>query len=41
MADLNRDDSPELITSTKRGTFIFWNYWKISAAAGSSALDNR
>ena len=26
--DLNSDGSPELITSTKRGTFVFWNNWK-------------
>jgi len=25
--DLNRDGRPEIITSTKRGTFIFWNNW--------------
>jgi hypothetical protein len=28
VADLNHDGKPELITSTKRGTFIFWNNWK-------------
>ena len=28
VADLNNDGSPEIITSTKRGTFIFWNNWK-------------
>jgi hypothetical protein len=28
VADLNKDGAPELITSTKRGTFIFWNNWK-------------
>jgi len=27
-ADLNKDGSPEIITSTKRGTYIFWNNWK-------------
>ena len=26
--DLDKDGSPEIITSTKRGTFIFWNNWK-------------
>ena len=26
--DLNKDGSAEIITSTKRGTFIFWNNWK-------------
>jgi hypothetical protein len=25
--DLNKDGKPEIITSTKRGTFIFWNQW--------------
>jgi hypothetical protein len=28
VADLNKDGAPEIITSTKRGTFIFWNQWK-------------
>jgi hypothetical protein len=28
VVDLNKDGSPEIITSTKRGTFIFWNDWK-------------
>ena len=28
VVDLNRDGAPEIITSTKRGTFIFWNNWK-------------
>ncbi len=28
VADLNKDGAPELVTSTKRGTFIFWNNWK-------------
>jgi hypothetical protein len=27
-ADLDKDGSPEIITSTKRGTYIFWNNWK-------------
>ena len=26
--DLNKDGNAEIITSTKRGTFIFWNNWK-------------
>jgi hypothetical protein len=25
--DLDKDGKPEIITSTKRGTFIFWNQW--------------
>jgi hypothetical protein len=28
VVDLNKDGAPEIITSTKRGTFIFWNQWK-------------
>ena len=28
VADLNKDGAIEIITSTKRGTFIFWNQWK-------------
>jgi hypothetical protein len=28
VVDLNKDGSAEIITSTKRGTFIFWNNWK-------------
>jgi hypothetical protein len=28
VVDLNNDGSAEIITSTKRGTFIFWNNWK-------------
>ena len=28
VVDLNKDGNPEIITSTKRGTFIFWNNWK-------------
>jgi hypothetical protein len=28
VADLDKDGAPEIITSTKRGTFIFWNQWK-------------
>jgi len=26
--DLNNDGAPEIITGTKRGTFVFWNNWK-------------
>jgi hypothetical protein len=36
VADLNKDGSPELVTSTKRGTFIFWNNWKRAAAVRTS-----
>jgi hypothetical protein len=28
VVDLNKDGAPEIVTSTKRGTFIFWNQWK-------------
>ena len=35
-ADLNKDGSPEIITSTKRGTFIFWNNWKEQEIACAS-----
>jgi hypothetical protein len=28
VADLDKDGALEIITSTKRGTFIFWNQWK-------------
>jgi hypothetical protein len=28
VVDLNKDGAPEIITSTKRGTFIFWNQWR-------------
>jgi hypothetical protein len=28
LVDLNGDRKPEIITSTKRGTFLFWNNWK-------------
>ena len=28
VVDLNNDKAPEIITGTKRGTFVFWNNWK-------------
>ncbi len=31
--DLDEDGAPEIITSTKRGTFVFWNRWKQAAAS--------
>ena len=31
-ADLDNDGALEIITSTKRGTFVFWNNWKKGAA---------
>lgn len=32
VVDLNKDGAAEIIVSTKRGTFIFWNNWKKPAA---------
>ncbi len=32
LVDLDKDGSREIITSTKRGTFIFWNTWKKTTA---------
>ena len=37
VADLNKDGAPEIITSTKRGTFIFWNNWKKTARGSNGA----
>lgn len=31
VVDLNKDGASEIITSTKLGTFIFWNSWKTTA----------
>ncbi len=28
VVDLDKDGAPEIITSTRRGTFVFWNNWK-------------
>ncbi len=36
LVDLNKDGAPEIVTSTKRGTFIFWNQWKKPAPATAS-----
>lgn len=36
VVDLNKDGAPEIITSTKRGTFIFWNQWKKPAATSAA-----
>lgn len=36
LADLNKDGAPEIVTSTKRGTFLFWNQWKKPAPAPAS-----
>jgi hypothetical protein len=50
LVDLNKDGAPEIVTSTKRGTFLFWNQWKRGPtaerqgkkpAATSSASANR
>ena len=32
VVDLNKDGAVEIITSTRRGTFIFWNNWKKTGA---------
>ena len=32
----NKDGAMDIITSTKRGTFIFWNNWRKGAATRSS-----
>jgi hypothetical protein len=38
VADLNSDGALEIITSTKRGTFVFWNNWKkTTVPAGRTA----
>jgi len=37
VADLDKDGAPEIITSTKRGTFIFWNQWKTPKTTTSAA----
>jgi 3-keto-disaccharide hydrolase/FG-GAP-like repeat len=36
VVDLNKDGAPEIIVSTKRGTFVFWNNWKKPTSATSS-----
>ncbi len=33
VVDLNKDGAAEIIVSTKRGTFIFWNNWKKPVAS--------
>jgi hypothetical protein len=35
LVDLNKDGAPEIVTSTKRGTFLFWNQWKKPAPAAT------
>ena len=35
VVDLNKDGAAEIIVSTRRGTFIFWNNWKKPAAISS------
>jgi hypothetical protein len=37
VVDLNKDGALEIITSTKRGTFIFWNHWKKPQGSTSSS----
>jgi hypothetical protein len=42
VVDLNKDGAIDIVTSTKRGTFIFWNQWKKAGpAARTNALDTR
>ena len=41
VVDLNNDGAPEIITGTKRGTFIFWNNWKSPAFAEGSGEARR
>ena len=36
VVDLNKDGALEIVTSTKRGTFIFWNNWKKGGPATAS-----
>jgi hypothetical protein len=37
VTDLNKDGAVDIIVSTRRGTFIFWNNWKKPAAVTSGA----
>jgi hypothetical protein len=37
VSDLNNDGALEIITSTKRGTFVFWNNWKKAAASSRTS----
>ena len=37
LVDLNKDGAPEIVTSTKRGTFVFWNQWKKPAPAATAS----
>ncbi|MGH9310826.1 MAG: FG-GAP repeat domain-containing protein, partial [Vicinamibacterales bacterium] len=39
VADLNKDGAIDIITSTRRGTFVFWNNWKKPST--SSAVRGR
>ncbi len=34
LVDLDKDGAIDIITSTKRGTFVFWNHWKKTASSG-------
>ena len=36
VVDLNKDGALDIVTSTKRGTFIFWNNWKKGGPATAS-----
>ena len=37
LVDLNKDGAPEIVTSTKRGTFVFWNQWKKPAPTATAS----
>jgi Domain of Unknown Function (DUF1080) len=41
VVDLNNDKAPEIITGTKRGTFIFWNNWKTRNRGSAPDLSAR
>jgi hypothetical protein len=36
VVDLNKDGAVDIITSTRRGTFVFWNQWKKAATTSST-----
>jgi hypothetical protein len=37
VVDLNKDGAVDIITSTRRGTFIFWNQWKKPSPPSTAA----
>jgi hypothetical protein len=40
VVDLNKDGALDIVTSTKRGTFIFWNNWKRVRATTGTRMQN-